>query len=225
MADISKIKTLDGTTYDLKDKNARTLLGGHTIGTDVPANAVFTDTTYDIASTSDAGLMSAADKIKLDSIVTENAGSPIISVETSAFSSLPVTITSEKITENHYLLESTLSNPSAQAGDWTVTTSDGSMTISGSISGSTTAHIMLGRVDNESSTVLVFDITSFSTLPQTITDSRITQYHYLLHTELGTPSAQTGDWTVTTETGSMTINGSISGSTTLRVIIGTAGSI
>lgn len=39
---------------------------GHTIQTDVPANAKFTDTTYTNATQSKAGLMSAADKLKLD---------------------------------------------------------------------------------------------------------------------------------------------------------------
>lgn len=38
----------------------------HSINADVPANAKFTDTTYDNASTSTSGLMSAADKSKLD---------------------------------------------------------------------------------------------------------------------------------------------------------------
>ena len=223
----------DGTAYQIRTDGLIPIsisgdaatVNGHTVQTDVPSNAIFTDTTYGIATTSTAGLLSAADKIKLDSIITSNANSPIIAVETSSFSSLPVTITSDKITENHYLVESTLSNPSAQTGDWTVTTANGSMTISGTISGSTTAQIILGRVDTTSATILVFDIASFSTLPQTVTDSRITSYHYVLQTELGTPSAQTGDWTVTTGTGTMTIDGDISGSTTLRVIIGTAGSM
>ena len=47
MADISKIKTPDGTTYDLKDTTARSYINGHTINSDVPADAKFTDTTYD----------------------------------------------------------------------------------------------------------------------------------------------------------------------------------
>ena len=68
MADISKIVTLDNQEYDIKDATARSALGGHTIGTDVPANAVFTDTTYTDATTSSSGLMSAADKIKLNSL-------------------------------------------------------------------------------------------------------------------------------------------------------------
>ena len=47
--------------------NAETV-NGHTINADVPANAVFTDTTYEPATTSSDGLMSAADKTKLDDI-------------------------------------------------------------------------------------------------------------------------------------------------------------
>lgn len=43
---------------------------GFTLGTSVPADAVFTDTTYDPATTTEAGLMSAADKTKLDGIET-----------------------------------------------------------------------------------------------------------------------------------------------------------
>ncbi len=48
MADISKITVLNDAVYDIKDASARSLLNGHRIGKDVPANAVFTDTTYDV---------------------------------------------------------------------------------------------------------------------------------------------------------------------------------
>ena len=47
--------------------NADTV-GGHTVKADVPANAVFTDTTYEPATSSTDGLMSVADKKKLDSL-------------------------------------------------------------------------------------------------------------------------------------------------------------
>lgn len=43
-------------------------LNGHTLQTDVPAGAKFTDTTYDIASKSADGLMSSGDKKKLDGL-------------------------------------------------------------------------------------------------------------------------------------------------------------
>ena len=45
-----------------------TTINGHTVNADVPANAKFTDTTYEIATTKKDGLMSADDKNKLDSI-------------------------------------------------------------------------------------------------------------------------------------------------------------
>lgn len=47
--------------------NAETV-NGHTINADVPADAAFTDTTYEPSTPSSNGLMSAADKKKLDGI-------------------------------------------------------------------------------------------------------------------------------------------------------------
>lgn len=45
-------------------------VNGHTVNTDVPADAKFTDTTYSDATTSAHGLMTAADKTKLNGIAT-----------------------------------------------------------------------------------------------------------------------------------------------------------
>lgn len=70
--------------------------------------------------------------------------------------------------------------------------------------------------------VLVIDIAAFSSLPQTVTNASITADHVCLKAELGTPSAQTGDWTVTTSAGSLTISGSISGSTTAKLYLAVA---
>lgn len=66
------------TTSDAYIKNKPTALladGGnadtvnnHTVETNVPADAVFTDTTYSVVTTSKNGLMSYSDKTKLDSI-------------------------------------------------------------------------------------------------------------------------------------------------------------
>lgn len=46
---------------------------GFTLGCSVPSTAVFTDTTYDNATTAEAGLMSASDKEKLDGLVARAA--------------------------------------------------------------------------------------------------------------------------------------------------------
>ena len=60
-------------------------------------------------------------------------------------------------------------------------------------------------------------ISSFSSLPQTVSNSSITAKHEVVSWVVGTPSAQTGDWTWTTAAGSVTISGNISGSTTLTL--------
>lgn len=55
------------TSLPANGGNADTV-GGHTVAVDVPANAKFTDTTYNPVTQSAPGLMSAADKKKLDEI-------------------------------------------------------------------------------------------------------------------------------------------------------------
>ena len=60
--------------YDINDNGIvdnSEKVNGHTVETDVPANAIFTDTTYDIATKTKDGLMSASDKQKLDGQVAE----------------------------------------------------------------------------------------------------------------------------------------------------------
>ena len=52
------------------DNGNATTVNDHTVESDVPANAKFTDTTYNVATTSANGLMSSTDKSKLDGIVS-----------------------------------------------------------------------------------------------------------------------------------------------------------
>lgn len=67
--------------------------------------------------------------------------------------------------------------------------------------------------------VLVVIAASFSSLPKQITNENITADMVVVNSVLGTPSAQTGDWRVTTADGSATITGSINGSTTLTLYL------
>lgn len=67
--------------------------------------------------------------------------------------------------------------------------------------------------------VLVLTRASFSSLPITINQAQITSDMVVINSELGNPSAQTGDWTVTTSNGSLTVAGAISGSTTLKLYL------
>ena len=67
--------------------------------------------------------------------------------------------------------------------------------------------------------VLVIDIASFSSLPLTVSNASITSDMVVVNSTLGTPSSQTGDWTVSTSNGSLTISGTISGSTTATLYL------
>lgn len=62
--------------------------------------------------------------------------------------------------------------------------------------------------------VLEITQTSISSLPLTISNSRLTPKHVISRMVLSNPSAQTGDWTFNTDTaGQVTISGNISGTT------------
>jgi hypothetical protein len=60
---------------------------------------------------------------------------------------------------------------------------------------------------------------TISSLPVTKSASGVQSDMVCAKAELGTPSAQTSDWTVTTSSGSVTVSGSISGSTTLKMLL------
>lgn len=60
-------------------------------------------------------------------------------------------------------------------------------------------------------------VASFSSLPKTITNSAITAAMRVVNIVWGTPSAITSDVTWTTADGSLTLSGSMSGSTTAEI--------
>ena len=66
---------------------------------------------------------------------------------------------------------------------------------------------------------ITVNIASFNSLPQTVSDAAITADHIAVHCELGTPTAMTGDWTITTAAGSVTVSGTMTGSTTLQLVL------
>ena len=68
----------------------------------------------------------------------------------------------------------------------------------------------------------VVDMGTISSLPVTKTVQGVNSSMVVLDSTLGTPSAQTSDWTVTTAANSVKIDGSISGSTTLTLVLGTS---
>ena len=69
----------------------------------------------------------------------------ILTLTIGAFSSLPKTISNSKITSDMVVLECVFGNPSAITSDVTWATSAGQLQINGTMSGTTTAAIVLGR--------------------------------------------------------------------------------
>ena len=59
---------------------------------------------------------------------------------------------------------------------------------------------------------------SSTTMGVAQTCTGLTANHSVVNYWMGTPSAQTGDWTITPASGSFTISGSISGTTTLTLL-------
>lgn len=77
--------------------------------------------------------------------MTKAAGKIALVVSCGTVSSLPKTVNSDGITSDMVCVASTLGTPGAQTGNWTITTANGSLTISGTISGSTTVTLTLVR--------------------------------------------------------------------------------
>lgn len=72
----------------------------------------------------------------------------LIELNTNSFNSLPLVINDNRITSDHVVAEWVISNSSAQTSDWNWTTEKGKITITGSISGSTTLYLLLGKRSN-----------------------------------------------------------------------------
>lgn len=68
--------------------------------------------------------------------------------------------------------------------------------------------------------ILVVSFSAFDSLPQTVSNKKITTNMVCLKAVLSTPTVQEDNWTVDTNTaGQVTVNGTISGSTTLMLYL------
>ncbi len=66
-------------------------------------------------------------------------------ISITSLSSLPYTVSNSKITANHRVVNAILSDTTAQPGDWSYSTAAGSVTISGTISGTTNVYLCLSE--------------------------------------------------------------------------------
>ena len=68
-----EVRTAIVNALEAMNNEGADTVNGHTVESDVPANAAFTDTTYSAATTTADGLMTTADKTKLDGLPTPAA--------------------------------------------------------------------------------------------------------------------------------------------------------
>lgn len=80
----------------------------------------------------------------VNTAIANAVAAEIIVVTISGYNGTQTTYSAQGVTANHVVLNSTLSNPTAQTGNWTVTTAADSITISGNVNGTTNIVLYLG---------------------------------------------------------------------------------
>ena len=94
-------------------------------------------------SASDSGNRKQTKSAFLSGVTSDIAAHKPLRVTTPSFSSLPTTFSATGVTADMVVAEAVLSNPAAQTGAWTITTAANSITIAGTISGTTTLTLLL----------------------------------------------------------------------------------
>lgn len=98
---------------------------------------------YDGVDSTSTTMAATAAAVKLAYENGGGGGGSAVILVSGTVSSLPKTVNSSRITGNMYLIHADLRNPEAQDGTWTITTSNGSLTITGTINGSTDFYLYL----------------------------------------------------------------------------------
>ena len=84
-----------------------------------------------------------SDSVDSGSTINNFNSEELVIVTSDSFSTLPKTISNADIKASQVVVNSVLSNPFAQGSDWTITTANGSLTISGTIQDTTTITLYL----------------------------------------------------------------------------------
>lgn len=128
-------------------------VNGHTVNADVPSGAKFTDTTYSAATQSANGLMSAADKKKLDSYTTGSVGGAVeVTLAAASWSSS----TTEINGNNYYTYSVSVANIGNQHPQ--IFCGGGDSVIPSATQESEFNHIRYALVDTAKSTVTFYSI-------------------------------------------------------------------
>lgn len=129
----SEIKEVTDTKLD-KDFSSLDTSGGFSLSDTIPVN--ISGTTYKITGQTLSNAIGGGGGTQQASLTNYVKNCDTISV-------LPVTLTDSNITSDMIVIEYTIGDETALGSDWTVTTADGSLTISGTLNKSTTLQLVL----------------------------------------------------------------------------------
>ena len=233
-----------GALADLETTNKTTIVAAIN---EVNASAKQTGDIADLETTAKTDLVAAINEVNAETDIIDKLNAVV--VITPEISSLPVTFTDSQLTfENGDHLTTDLicgrydyklSNANAKKGEWSIDTeTEGQVTISGEIDGTTTLKIYFRHRDVSPPAsgvtasyvgmhdVYKLELTNITSLPVTITGlTGITAQHEALVEGWGliTPRSSAGStWEYTCGDGSITITGTFIGSTatTVNVSVG-----
>ena len=122
--EIINVSAGSGKVKSAETADNATKVNSHTVNSDVPANAKFTDTTYAAATNSAAGLMTAAQKTKLDGVAA-NANN--YSLPTASASTLGGVKIGDGLAINNGVVSTTVTGGNASHGSQ-LFTADGTFT-------------------------------------------------------------------------------------------------
>lgn len=123
--EIINVSAGSGKVKSAETADNATKVNSHTVNSDVPANAKFTDTTYAAATNSAAGLMTAAQKTKLDGVAA-NANN--YSLPTASASTLGGVKIGDGLAITNGVVSSTVTGGNASHGN-ELFTADGTFTV------------------------------------------------------------------------------------------------
>lgn len=150
--------------------------------------------------------------------ILEDSGTLVLT--TTPFSTLPQTISYEKLTASHVVVDVVPTDPSVMIGKWNVKVMDGELLITGNISGETALTLKLSPSNSTGkSGVYVLETGAFSSLPKTVSDANITSNHVVVHSVLSNPQVQLTKWEPVISDGSIVISGGIDGTTDLTLYL------
>lgn len=156
-----------GTLSSSSDFNNLKRTGFYFIGDSTPSHAPISDMAHTIVEvwTKSVNYVNYyIQRVMMDGVTYMRLGSGSVEVTwanwqassvrvtSESFSSLPIYIKHPLIASNHAVSYYTLSNPSAETSEWSVTSSVGQIAITGSISGSTTITVLLESVADVTAT-------------------------------------------------------------------------